>query len=279
MSAWVSYNNLTKFKGKLDELYGASLEVTGQTVKLISKAGEVIATGTVAVPSVSDVTTTTNGLMLASDKVKLDGIAQGATKVQGSGTNGSILINGASTKVYTHPTATAHDSGLYKIQVDGSGHVVAVTAVGKADITALGIPSENTTYSAVTTSNNGLMLATDKSKLNTIAENAQVNVLETVKVNGTALAVNSKSVNIDLTGYALKSDVVQAIKHKGSVQLYSDLPTSPSVGDMYDVKTADASKGVKAGDNVVWTGTEWDNFGGIFSITEVTDAQIDALFN
>lgn len=279
MSAFVSYNNLTKLKGKLDEIYGASLEVTGQTVKLISKAGEVIATGTVAVPSVSEVTTTTNGLMLATDKVKLDGIAQGATKVAGSGTNGNILINGASTKVYTHPTATAHDSGLYKVQVDGTGHVVAVTEVTKADITGLGIPSENTTYSAVTTSNNGLMLATDKSKLNGIAENAQVNVLETIKVNGTALAVNSKAVNIDLSSYALKSDVVQAIKHKGSVTLYADLPTSPSVGDMYDIKTADASKGIKAGDNVVWTGSEWDNFGGIFNITEVTDAQIDALFN
>lgn len=43
---------------------------------------------------------------------------------------------------YTHPTHTAHTSGLYKITVDSLGHVSAATAVGKADITALGIPGE-----------------------------------------------------------------------------------------------------------------------------------------
>ena len=45
---------------------------------------------------------------------------------------------------YSHPTHDAHDSGLYKIEVDTNGHVVAVTEVTKADITALGIPASNT---------------------------------------------------------------------------------------------------------------------------------------
>ena len=51
--------------------------------------------------------------------------------------------------VYTHPSYTARSSGLYKITVDAKGHVSAVTAVAKADITALGIPGQdtNTTYS------------------------------------------------------------------------------------------------------------------------------------
>lgn len=46
--------------------------------------------------------------------------------------------------VYTHPTYTSKTSGLYKITVDGTGHVSAATAVTKTDITGLGIPSENT---------------------------------------------------------------------------------------------------------------------------------------
>lgn len=51
--------------------------------------------------------------------------------------------------VYTHPAYTARSSGLYKITVDAKGHISAVAAVAKADITALGIPSQdtNTTYS------------------------------------------------------------------------------------------------------------------------------------
>lgn len=46
--------------------------------------------------------------------------------------------------MYTHPEYTAQSSGLYKITVDDQGHVSNVTAVTKADITALGIPGEDT---------------------------------------------------------------------------------------------------------------------------------------
>lgn len=50
---------------------------------------------------------------------------------------------------YTHATdanrlTTAKDSALYKIATTAHGHVKSVTAVAKSDITALGIPSENT---------------------------------------------------------------------------------------------------------------------------------------
>ena len=75
---------------------------------------------------------------------------------------------------YTHPTYTARTSGLYKVTVDDTGHVSAATAVTKADITALGIPGQdtNTTYNDVTTSEHGLMTAADKTKLDGIATNA-----------------------------------------------------------------------------------------------------------
>jgi len=73
---------------------------------------------------------------------------------------------------YTHPAYTAQASGLYKITVDATGHVSAVTAVTKADITALGIPSTNTTYSAVTESANGLATSAMLTKLNAISDSA-----------------------------------------------------------------------------------------------------------
>lgn len=70
-------------------------------------------------------TTSAAGFMSADDKTKLNGIEAGANK-------------------YIHPSHTAYTSGLYKVTVDASGHVTAATAVVKSDITALGIPSENT---------------------------------------------------------------------------------------------------------------------------------------
>ncbi len=91
----------------------------------------------------------------AADKTKLDGIEMGANK-------------------YTHPAYTAKTSGLYKVTVDGTGHISAATAVTKSDITALGIPAQdtNTTYSNATTSTSGLMSSTDKAKLDGIAGGA-----------------------------------------------------------------------------------------------------------
>ena len=94
-------------------------------------------------------TESTNGLMSAADKEKLNGVAAGAN-------------------AYSHPGYTARSSGLYKITVDSTGHISDVTAVTKKDITALGIPGQdtNTTYGAATESANGLMSAADKKKLN-----------------------------------------------------------------------------------------------------------------
>ena len=57
-------------------------------------------------------------------------------------------------------------------------------------------------------SDNGLMSVEDYQKLGGIAAGAQVNVLESVKVNGTALSVTGKSVNIDLSAYAKSADTI-----------------------------------------------------------------------
>lgn len=94
-----------------------------------------------------------DGLMSAEDKAKLDGISAGAN-------------------AYTHPSFTARNSGLYKITVNNQGHVTAATAVAKGDITALGIPAQDTTYTNATTSKDGLMSSEDKTKLDGIATGA-----------------------------------------------------------------------------------------------------------
>lgn len=76
---------------------------------------------------------------------------------------------------YTHPAYTARTAGLYKVTVDALGHVSAVTAVVKADITALGIPAQDTTYSNATTSVAGLMSTNDKIKLDKFSGKYAVN--------------------------------------------------------------------------------------------------------
>lgn len=69
---------------------------------------------------------------------------------------------------YTHPSYTQQASGLYKVTVDATGHVSAVEAVTKDDITGLGIPEQDTTYSPATSEADGLMSKDDKTKLDGI---------------------------------------------------------------------------------------------------------------
>lgn len=69
---------------------------------------------------------------------------------------------------YTHPSYTQQSSGFYKVTVDATGHVSAVEAVTKEDITGLGIPAQDTTYSPATSEADGLMSKEDKAKLDGI---------------------------------------------------------------------------------------------------------------
>lgn len=110
--------------------------------------------------------------------------------------------------------------------------------------------------------------ATDKTKLDGVETGAQANVIESVSVDGTALTVTSKGVNIDLSAYAKSADISTVYKYKGKVATYSALPTADQVvGDVYNVEAADATNGINAGDNVAWNGTAWDNLSGIVDLS------------
>lgn len=60
-------------------------------------------------------------------------------------TSDKVTISSTDT-VYTHPTHTAAQEGLYKVTVDSKGHVTKTSAIVKSDITALGIPTQDTVY-------------------------------------------------------------------------------------------------------------------------------------
>lgn len=111
---------------------------------------------------------------------------------------------------------------------------------------------------------------TEKEKLGGVAEGAQVNVIEKVKVNGSDLAVTEKGVNIDLSAYAKSADLTTVYKYQGTVATFAELPTGLSEGDVgkvWNVTNADKAHGVNAGDNLAWNGTEWDNLAGVVDLS------------
>lgn len=216
-------------------LYKITVDGTGHVsaVTAVTKA-DIVALG---IPgqdtntTYGEATEESGGLMSAADKAKLDGIEEGANK-------------------YGHPAHTAYASGIYKITVDASGHVVGAAAVTKADITALGIPGTDTTYAEATPSTSGLMSAGDKAKLDAFGAAAD---------------------------YAKKSDITAVYRYCGSVDSAADLPAAgKNVGDTYDI--VEASGYGPAGTNVSWTGSGWDALGGTFTVEAITTAEIEAMF-
>lgn len=72
------------------------------------------------------------------------------------------------------------------------------------------------------------------------------------------------------SSYALKSDITNMYKYKGSVATVSALPSSDNTtGDVYNVEAS--------GMNYAWDGTEWDALGEIFTITAITNGELDTI--
>lgn len=110
------------------------------------------------------------------------------------------LRNFSKVKVGTTDIAPASYSDTLTLSA-GDNVQLTPNASGKS----IQISATDTTYENATSSKAGLMSGTDKgnldaavSKLSGIANGAQVNVIETVKKNGTALTVTNKAVDISV---------------------------------------------------------------------------------
>jgi len=186
-----------------------------------------------------------------------------------------------------------------------------------------------TQASLTTTNTNVTALQEQVSGL--VAEGGEPNVIETVQVNGQALPVSEKTVNVTVptnnnqltngagyqtaaqvntivTGYgyatatqltnglagkqntltfdstptegslnpvtsggiydAFATAVTGTYNYKGSVATVNDLPSSGNTkGDVWNVQAT--------GMNYAWTGTEWDQLGGSFTIESISNSDID----
>lgn len=92
-------------------------------------------------------------------------------------------------------------------------------------------------------------------------------------------AISQYGINNILANYAKLTDITAAYRYKGTVDNYSDLPTAHKIGDVYNIKNADAANKIKAGDNVVWNGTEWDNLSGVVDLSAyLTKPEADKLY-
>ena len=181
------------------------------------------------------VTDSAPGLMSAAEHTKLAGISAGANN-------------------YSHPTYTAKASGLYKVTVDGTGHVSGTVAVSKSDITALGIPGMNTTYDNATSSADGLMSKADKAKLDAFGA---------ASTYATQTYVGQQ---ISAAGHISKSIVesLPAVKDAKDNVIYMIKKAAPDGSNLYDEYMLISGALEKIGDTKT-------------VIDEITNEEIDAI--
>lgn len=167
---------------------------------------------------------------------------------QRTGSDGELNWATDSKELYIHDGKTRGGHLIGK--VSGTASVVggAGIAVSTSDgISTVSIKRDPSSVLYATTDGAGVRLG-NSGGLQVTAQNA----LDLHLAEGGGLVVDSNGLKVD------SSVLTSVFRYAGQVNSVDDLPDDASIGDVYDVKDS--------GVNYVWTGSSWDNLGGILSV-------------
>lgn len=207
----------------------------------------------------SDATTTVSGLMSAPDKTKLNGIATGAEVNQNAFSN-----------VKVGSTTVSADSKTDTLELVAGSNVTLTPDATNDKVT---IDVTDTTYSNATTSVDGLMSASDKTKLDGIATNANNYSLPTASATvkggikiGSNLSMSGEVLSATDTTYSNATTTTAGLMSAGDKTKLNGIATN---ANNYSLPTASASTkgGVKIGSNLSMSG----------EVLSATDTTYDAI--
>ena len=165
-----------------------------------------------------------------------------------TGANGELNWADDTYELYIHDGKTRGGHLIGK--ASGTAGVVggAGIAVSTSDgISTVSIKRDPSNVLYATTDGAGVRIGTSGA-LQITAQNA----LDLRVAEGGGIIVDSSGVKVD-------SAVLSSVfRYAGQVNSVDDLPSDAQPGDVYDVKDSGA--------NYVWSGTSWDNLGGIMSV-------------
>ena len=187
--------------------------------------------------------------------------SKSATSASSSATNAASSATSASDSASSAASsaASASDSkdkaSEYKTSASGSATAAASSASSASTSATNAKAAMNTANtaasSASTSATSASTSASNASKSEVAAKSAQAEAERARDEANSAIA--------KLTG---------VMKYAGQVDNYSDLTNiTKAKGDVWNVVNADTVNGIKAGDNVAWNGTDWDNLSGIVDLS------------
>lgn len=155
-----------------------------------------------------------------------------------------------------------------------------------ASKTASATSESNASKSEINAKANANSASASATSASTSASNASVS-----EQHASASETNAKNALVEAQKIqkeveAALSKVTGFAKYAGSVDNYSDLPTTGvDKGDVWNIVNADSTHQIKAGDNVIWNGKTWDNLSGFVDLSnyptnsDVAKAIVDTTYS
>lgn len=202
-------------------------------------------------------------VVLDTAKASETAASSSATSAASSATAAKNSATAAATSA-TNANNSETQASEYKTSASDSATAAASSASSASESATTAKAAMNTAntaaYSASTSATSASTSASNASKSEIAAKTAQA---AAEKARDDANSAVTK-----LTG---------VMKYAGQVDNYSDLAdVTKNTGDVWNIVNADPEHGIKAGDNVAWNGSDWDNLSGTVDLSiyaEKTDYQ------
>lgn len=178
-------------------------------------------------------------------------------KAQESASSATSASNSASSAASS--AASASDSkdkaSEYKTSASGSA-TEAASSASSANTSATNAKA------AMNTAN------TAASSASTSAANASTSASNAAKAEVAAKTAQAEAEKARNDANSAVTKLTGVMKYAGQVDNYSDLAdVTKNKGDVWNIVNADSEHGIKAGDNVAWNGTGWDNLSGYVDLS------------
>lgn len=187
--------------------------------------------------------------------------SESATSASGSATSASSYASAASNSASAAATSATNASNSetqaseYKTAASNSATAAASSATSASTSATNAKASMNTANTAASSASTS---ATSASTSASNAAKAEV-AAKTAQAEAEKARDDAASAVVKLTG---------VMKYAGQVDNYSDLAdVTKNKGDVWNIVNADPAHGIKAGDNVAWNGTDWDDLSGTIDLS------------
>ena len=228
----------------------------------------------------------------ASDASKAATAASGsATNAASSATSASDSASSAASSAASasdsassaaSSAASASDSkdkaSEYKTSASDSA-TAAASSASSASTSATNAASSATSASTSATNAKAAMNTanTAASSASTSATSASTSASNAAKSEIAAKTAQAAAEKARDDANSAVTKLTGVMKYAGQVDNYSDLSdVTKNKGDVWNIVNADSEHGIKAGDNVAWNGTDWDDLSGTVDLSiyaEKTDYQ------